>query len=97
MLNGFHVHIHLLLLSKFIAVDADKAKQFERHLKKFNLSSQNLVSEWRYCLNKAGANTDSKLSYKRLVVSVMDTKNYSEQIRGDKTNESAIMATTASM
>jgi hypothetical protein len=97
VLNGFHVHIHLLLLSKFIAVDADKAKEFERHLKKFGLSSQNLASEWRYCLNKAGANTDSKLSYKRLVVSVMDTKNHSEQIRGDKTNESAIMETAAYM
>jgi hypothetical protein len=97
VLNGFHVHIHLLVLSKFIAVDADKAKQFERHLKKFNLSSQSLVGEWRYCLNKAGANTDSKLSYKRLVVSVMDTKNHSEQIRGDKTNESAIMETAAYM
>jgi hypothetical protein len=96
-LNGFHVHIHLLLLSKFIAVDADKAKQFERHLKKFNLSDKTLQGEWRYCLNKAGASDDSRLSYKRLVVSVMDTKNHSEQIRGDKTNESAIMETAAYM
>jgi hypothetical protein len=95
--NGFHVHIHLLLLSKFIAVDADKAKQFERHLKKFNLSDKTLQGEWRYCLNKAGASQDSRLSYKRLVVSVMDTKNYSERIRGDKTNESAILETAAYM
>ncbi len=47
--NGFHVHIHLLLLSKFIAVDADTAKKFERHLKKFNLSDKTLQGEWRYC------------------------------------------------
>ncbi len=97
VLNGFHVHIHLLLLSKFIAVDADKAKQFERHLKKFNLSAKTLQGEWRYCLNKAGASQDSRLSYKRLVVSVMDTKNHSERIRGDKTNESAILETAAYM
>jgi hypothetical protein len=97
VLNGFHVHIHLLLLSKFIAVDADKAKQFERHLKKFNLSGKTLQGEWRYCLNKAGASQDSRLSYKRLVVSVMDTKNHSERIRGDKTNESAILETAAYM
>jgi hypothetical protein len=95
--KGFHVHIHLLLLSKFIAVDADKAKQFERHLKKFNLSDKTLQGEWRYCLNKAGASQDSRLSYKRLVVSVMDTKNHSERIRGDKTNESAILETAAYM
>jgi hypothetical protein len=95
--NGFHVHIHLLLLSKFIAVDADKAKQFERHLKKFNLSDKTLQGEWRYCLNKAGASQDSRLSYKRLVVSVMDTKNHSERIRGDKTNESAILETAGYM
>jgi hypothetical protein len=95
--KGFHVHIHLLLLSKFIAVDADKAKQFERHLKKFNLSDKTLQGEWRYCLNKAGASQDSRLSYKRLVVSVMDTKNHSERIRGDKTNESAIIETAAYM
>ncbi len=95
--NGFHVHIHLLLLSKFIAVDADKAKQFERHLKKFNLSDKTLQGEWRYCLNKAGASDDSRIHYKRLVVSVMDTKNHSERIRGDKTNESAIMETAAYM
>lgn len=95
--KGFHVHIHLLLLSKFIAVDADKAKQFERHVKKFNLSDKNLSSEWRYCLNQAGANSDSRLHYKRLVVSVMDTKNHSERIRGDKTNESAILETAAYM
>jgi hypothetical protein len=95
--NGFHVHIHLLLLSKFIAVDADTAKRFERHLKKFNLSDKTLQGEWRYCLNKAGASGDSRLSYKRLVVSVMDTKNYSERIRGDKTNESAILETAGYM
>jgi hypothetical protein len=95
--NGFHVHIHLLLLSKFIAVDADTAKKFERHLKKFNLSDKTLQGEWRYCLNKAGASDDSRLSYKRLVVSVMDTKNHSERIRSDKTNESAIMETAAYM
>jgi hypothetical protein len=95
--NGFHVHIHLLLLSKFIAVDADKAKQFERHLKKFNLSDKTLQGEWRYCLNKAGAGDGSRIHYKRLVVSVMDTKNHSERIRGDKTNESAILETAAYM
>ncbi len=95
--NGFHVHIHLLLLSKFIAVNADKAKQFESHLKKFNLSPRTLQAEWRYCLNKAGATIDSRLSYKGLVVSVMDTKNHSERIRSDKTNESAILETAAYM
>jgi hypothetical protein len=95
--NGFHVHIHLLLLSKFIAVNADKAKEFARHLKKFKLSSRTLQAEWRYCLNKAGATIDSRLSYKGLVVSVMDTNNRSERIRGDKTNESAILETAAYM
>ncbi len=95
--NGFNVHIHLLVLSKFIAVNADKAKEFARHLKKFGLSSRTLQAEWRYCLNKAGASPDSRLSYKGLVVSVMDTKNHSERIRGDKTNESAILETAAYM
>jgi hypothetical protein len=95
--NGFHVHIHLLLLSKFIAVDADTATRFERHLKKFNLSDKTLQGEWRYCLNKAGAGDGSRIHYKRLVVSVMDTKNHSERIRGDKTNESAILETAAYM
>ncbi len=95
--DGFHVHIHLLLLSKFIAVDSDTAKKFERHLKKFNLSDKTLQGEWRYCLNKAGAGDGSRIHYKRLVVSVMDTKNHSERIRGDKTNESAIMETAAYM
>jgi hypothetical protein len=95
--NGFHVHIHLLVLSKFIAVDAETATRFERHLKKFNLSDKTLQGEWRYCLNKAGASDDSRLSYKRLVVSVMDTKNHSERLRGDKTNESAILETAGYM
>jgi hypothetical protein len=95
--TGFHVHIHLLLLSKFIAVDADKAKQFERHLKKFNLSNRSLKAEWRYCLTKAGATFDSQIKYKDLVVSVMDTKNRSDQIRGDKTLESALLETCAYM
>jgi hypothetical protein len=97
VLNGFHIHIHLLLLSKFIAVDADTAKKFERELKKFNLSDKTLQGEWRYCLNKAGASGGSRIHYKRLVVSVMDTKNHSERIRGDKTNESAILETAAYM
>ncbi len=96
-LNGFHIHIHLLLLSKFIAVDANTAKRFKRHLKKFNLSDKTLQGEWQYCLNKAGASDDSRIHYKRLVVSVMDTKNHSERIRGDKTNESAILETAAYM
>ncbi len=48
-------------------------------------------------MNQAGATDDSRISYKRLVVSVMDTKNHSERIRGDKTNESAIMETAAYM
>jgi hypothetical protein len=79
--NGYHIHIHLLLLSRFIPVDADTEEKFERLRQMDNLTHGNLHDTWKECLIAAGATVDTK----RLVVEVCDAVNRAERRAAEKT------------
>jgi hypothetical protein len=52
--NGKHVHIHLLLLSDFIPVNAERERAMRAYSERRGLATGNLNSEWRYCLRAVG-------------------------------------------
>ncbi len=100
--DGFHVHIHLCLLSRFIPVDADMEKKFERLRQQFNLTRGNLHDTWKQCLIAVGAKVDTK----RLVIEVCDAVRRAEKKAAEKsggkkqkvvTIEKAILETTKYM
>ncbi len=70
--NGFHAHIHLLLLSGFIPANAERAK-------KSRTPSGNLQDEMKHCLTAAGARVEGSP-----IVWVADTKRQGERTHGDE-------------
>jgi hypothetical protein len=70
--DGFHVHIHLLVLSKFMPVNAEREKQSRTQ-------TGNLQAEMKHCLEAAGASVNGLP-----VVAVYDVKRQGERHHNDQ-------------
>ena len=53
--EGFHVHIHLLVLADFIPVDAKWEQKMAAYMTRRNLAIGNLQSEMKHCLRAVGS------------------------------------------
>jgi hypothetical protein len=79
--DGYHAHIHLLVLSEFLPINAKRESRE---------TSGNLQAEMRHCLRAAGAQVDGEL-----VLSVYDVKRQYERKTGEMvTLEKAVQETT---
>jgi hypothetical protein len=70
--DGFHVHIHLLVLSKFMPVNAERENQSRTQ-------SGNLQAEMKHCLKAAGAFVNGLP-----VVAIYDVKRQGERHHNDQ-------------
>jgi plasmid rolling circle replication initiator protein Rep len=77
---GYHAHIHLLILSDFLPVDAQTEAKWQGYTKRHNLASGNLASELGHCLRAAGAVLDGDPN-----VAVYDVLRQGQRRHGDNT------------
>lgn len=76
--DGYHVHIHLLILSEHIPVNAEIQRRFSRLTTKRRLFSGNLQSELAHCLKASGIALDGLP-----VCAVYDVRNRNIKARGN--------------
>lgn len=79
--EGYHAHIHLLVLSEFLPINAKHESRS---------ASGNLQAEMRHCLRAAGAEVDGELA-----LSIYDVRRQYERKTGESvTLEKAVQETT---
>jgi hypothetical protein len=78
--DGYHAHIHLLVLSDFIPVDAQTEAKWKGYSKKHGLAPGNLRAELAHCLRAVGAQMEGEP-----VVAVYDVRRQGQRARGDNT------------
>jgi len=87
--DGYHVHIHLLVLSDYIPVNQEKEQQMCGYMERRKLAPGNLQAEMKHCLRLSGAEISGDL-----VLAVYDAKRQGERAKGEGiTLESALQET----
>ncbi len=81
--DGYHAHIHLLVLSEFLPINAERERESRN-------ASGNLQAEMAHCLRAAGAHVNGELA-----LAVYDVRRQHERKTGESvTLEKAVLETT---
>jgi hypothetical protein len=81
--DGYHAHIHLLVLSEFLPINAERERESRN-------ASGNLQAEMQHCLRAAGAHVNGELA-----LAVCDVRRQHERKTGESvTLEKAVLETT---
>lgn len=77
--EGYHVHIHLLILSEHLPVNAENERRFSRFAARRRLFTGNLTDEMAYALKAAGVALNGSP-----IVAVYDVRNRNIKARGNR-------------